>query len=152
MVSKVTLLYSNAFYDVTYNTNYKYWHVIDYLDSNKIMPNDCYDDGDTFPINITCTSSDFYRGKFSDMDEYVDKFAYISEPVIDELVKIIKESKNEYFIFVFLNHFEFGINIITIRLLNKFYHGITVVIEISDIEHSLKTKRVKLFYDKYQLM
>lgn len=148
---KVKLLHSNSFYNtIHYLPTYKYWHTIKYMTTQRLMPKGCYDNGNTFSVDM-CKSSDHYRYKFNDMIDYVDKFPYISEPVIDELVKIIKDTGHDYFMFVFLNDTVTDSNanddMITIRVLHKFRNEITVVIEIANLEHSLKTKRIKLSYD-----
>lgn len=94
---------------------------------------------------LTGRSSDSYLSKFDYMRDYVESFPYVSERSINELISIMKETKSTYFHFSFVEYSEEMNTMTTIRMKNKI-DKIKVLIKISDVCDTLKTKTVKLTY------
>lgn len=151
MDRKVTLIYSNSYADDCQLPENKYWRIIKHDDAAKIMPTDCYSDGDSPNMDIESISSDLYRGRFQDFSEYINDFIYISEASIEELIRTVKAADCRFLIFSFIDNFRRGTVMITIRVRSEPWQQIKVFIELSNVDFSLKTRRVKMCYSHQTL-
>lgn len=153
MDRKVTLIYSfsSCTTHKTYLPENKYWNIVKSHDGNKVMPMDCCSDGDSPNMDIEGKSSDLYRGGFQEFFEYINDFVYISEASINELITTAKNEDIYFMMFSFVDDLKCGTVMITIRVKNEPWRKIKVVIELSNINCSLKTRRFKLYYEQHTL-
>lgn len=157
MNRKVTLIYScsiNLPHSKTVNDcklpENKYWNIIEHNDTIKIMPIGCRSDGDSpnMDINGIPISSNMHHSMFYEFYEYVYDFAYISEDAMDELVKTVDAANINFLTLSFVDDHRQEPIMITIRVINDPYLTIKLVIELFNMNFSLKTRRVKMYYDQ----